>query len=92
MAKENNAPTQVEVGGIAVAVDMAYVRSWAGVMQAKKMASTELPETERFLAMVEYYEHVVANIDEVTEAAGERPADEVFALLSEAVKAATPKN
>ena len=92
MAEDKSGVTAVEVDGVGIEVDMAYIRSWAGVVQAGRMASSQLSDTDRFLAMVGYYESAIANIDEVTEAVGGRPADEVFALLSEAVKEATPKN
>lgn len=91
-SKKAEGVVAVDVDGTRVEVDMGYIRSWAGVVQAGRMASTQMSDGERFLAMVDYYTSAIANVEEVTEAVGERPADEVFAMLSDAVKEATPKN
>ena len=67
----------VMVDGIAVVIDVEYQNSWDGVMQAAKMqklANDESVEVgEKFLAVLEYYSSVIANIDEVKEALGGNP-------------------
>ena len=82
----------VRVGDVDVAVDLTYVRSWAGLRQAARMASSQLSDVEKLVAMFEYYELAVPNVDEVSESMPDAPADEVLGLLSEAVRKATPKN
>ena len=83
---------EVEVGGRTVQVDLSYARSWAGVRQAAKMASSQLPDSDRFVALLEYYEAVVPNIDEVTQDMADDDANTVIEMLAAAVKEATPKN
>lgn len=80
--------------GIEVQIDLSYIKSWPGVKLAASMASPKRSETERFLAMVEYYELAVPNVDEVSEALGGTSVDvgSVLEFLSAAVKEATPKN
>ena len=84
----------VEVDGVRVQVNMSYVRSWEGVMQAKRMQDTSKSEQDRFWAMVEYYDRVCPNASEVAGALGGESVDvsAVFAAINRAVKAATPKN
>ena len=82
----------VEVDGIEVQVDTAYVQSWDGMRKAARMASSERTDEEKGVAVFEYYERAIANLDDVSEAVAGKPADEVMGLLSRAVMEATPKN
>ena len=84
----------VELDGIEVQVDFSYIKSWPGVKLAASMASASKSETDKFLAMVEYYELAVPNVDAVAEALGGTSVDAgaVFEFLSAAVSEATPKN
>lgn len=82
----------VEVDGIEVQVDTAYTQSWDGMRKAGRMASSERTDEEKGVAMFEYYERAIANLDDVSEAMTGKPADAVTGLLSRAVMAATPKN
>ncbi|MBQ9003118.1 MAG: hypothetical protein IJ087_14805 [Eggerthellaceae bacterium] len=84
---------EVEQDGIAVQVDMTYLRSWPGIRQAARMQSPDRDEAERLVAMVAYYERAIPNIDDVSDALGESaPANEVLGFLARAVRSATPKN
>ena len=91
-AKDKADNVTVDVDGLSVDVDLAYTRSWAGVRQAARMVSSQLDDTAKFVAMVEYYESAIANMDEVTEAIGSSEADKAFQVFADAVKKATPKN
>ena len=84
----------VDVDGVAVQVNMSYVRSWDGVMQARRMQDDSRSADEKFWAMVEYYDHVCPNAADVAVALGGELADvgAVFGAINRAVKAATPKN
>lgn len=96
-APEHELATHVR-DGVEVTLDMTYARSWDGVRAAARMRSTELTETDRFLATIGYYERVCPNIDEVARALQEaRPGEEVtgndvMAFVAGAVKKGTPKN
>lgn len=89
---ENSAVKAVEVDGIEVQVDTAYTQSWDGMRKAARMASSERTDEEKGVAVFEYYERAIPNLDDVSEAMAGKPADEVMGLLSKAVMAATPKN
>ena len=89
---ENSAVKAVEVDGIEVQVDTAYVQSWDGMRKAARMASSERTDEEKGVAVFEYYERAIPNLDDVSEAMAGKPADEVMGLLSRAVMEATPKN
>ena len=82
----------VDVDGIEVQVDTAYVQSWDGMRKAARMASSERTDEEKGVAVFEYYERAIPNLDDVSEAMAGNPADEVMGLLSRAVMEATPKN
>ncbi len=82
----------VEVDGIEVQVDTSYTQSWDGMRKAARMASSERTDEEKGVAMFEYYERAIANIDDVSDAMAGKPADAVMGVLSRAVMAATPKN
>lgn len=89
---ENSAVKVVEVDGIEVKVDTAYTQSWDGMRKAARMASSERTDEEKGVAMFEYYERAIANLDDVSEVMAGKPADAVMGLLSKAVMAATSKN
>lgn len=89
---ENSAVKAVEIDGIEVQVDTAYTQSWDGMRKAARMASSERTDEEKGVAVFEYYERAIPNLDDVSEAMAGKPADEVMGLLSKAVMAATPKN
>ena len=82
----------VERDGITVKVDMSYAKTWEGVHHMKRMRDTSLPETDRFFEMVDYYDKVVVNADEVAKALGDVDVDVVYEFMGAAVKEATPKN
>lgn len=82
----------VEVDGVEVQVDTSYTQSWDGMRKAARMASSERTDEEKGVAMFEYYERAIANLDDVSDAMTGKPADAVMGLLSRAVMAATPKN
>lgn len=93
MAASKQAPpvVAVEVGGIEVQVDTSYARTWEGVHHLKRLRDTSLSEQDRFFEMVDYYDRVVVNADEVAGILG-GDVDAIYGLLGEAVKEATPKN
>lgn len=82
----------VKVGGISVDVDLDYMRSWDGIRMAARMQSSERTDADRLVDMIGYYERAIPNMGEIDEAMSGRDANEVLALLAEAVKKATPKN
>lgn len=82
----------VEVDGIEVQVDTSYTQSWDGMRKAARMASSERTDEEKGVAMFEYYERAIANLDDVSDVMAGKPADAVMDVLSRAVMAATPKN
>ncbi len=82
----------VEVDGIEVRVDTAYTQSWDSMRKAARMVSSERTDEEKGVAMFEYYERAIANLDDVSDAMAGKPADAVMDVLSRAVMAATPKN
>lgn len=63
-----------------------------GCAKAARMASSERTDEEKGVAVFEYYERAIPNLDDVSEAMSGKPADEVMGLLSRAVMEATPKN
>lgn len=87
-----NKTKTVTVDGIEVRVDLAYTQSWDGIRKAARAQSGELAEEQRVVCVMEYYERAIANLDEVSEALGDKPASDVVALLGKAITEATPKN
>lgn len=83
---------RVKAGGLEVEVDLAFMRSWKGIRLAARMQSTERSDSERFMDVIDYYESAIPNLADVDEAMPDAEASEVFELLAEAVKKATPKN
>lgn len=87
----------VKRDGINVDIDLAYMRSWEGLVVAADMQSSRLDDGAKFLATVEYYRTACPNIDEVNAALKAATKDEVtaadvIAFVAECVKEATPKN
>lgn len=78
-------------------IDADYIRSWDGVRLAAEMRKAamddELDDGSKLYYIVEYYSHVVRNIDEVVESLGGGSVDasSVFAYLNEYM-AAKAKN
>lgn len=91
-AKKQSPIVTVEKDGIEVKVDTSYAKTWEGVHQMKRMRDTSLDETDRFFEVVDYYDRVVVNADEVAAALGDIGVDAIYDFMGEAVKAATPKN
>lgn len=93
MAKKKTGSAVVSVvrDGIEVKVDTSYAKTWEGVHHLKRMRDTSIPEADRFFEVVDYYDRVVVNADEVAEALGGN-ANTVFEFLEGAVKDANPKN
>lgn len=82
----------VERDGIIVKVDTSYTKTWEGVHHLKRMRDTSVPEADRFFEVVDYYDRVVVNADEVAEALGDVDVNAIYDFMGEAVKEATPKN
>lgn len=97
MPKLDSGFVAVERDGIEVDVDLAFARTWQGVVLAADMQSERLGEAQRFVAMVDYYRHICPNIDDVDAALSDRegaPVEvgELMQFVAEAVREATPKN
>lgn len=90
-ARKPNTIVTVEKDGIEVQVDTSYAKTWEGVHAMKRMRDTSLSEADRFFEVVDYYDHVVANADEVAAKLG-GDANAIYEFLGEAVQEATPKN
>ena len=82
----------VERDGITVKVDTSYTKTWEGVHHLKRMRDTSVPEADRFFEVVDYYDRVVVNADEVAAALGDVGVDAIYSFMGEAVQEATPKN
>ena len=97
MAARKPAAKAAEVDGVKVVIDTAYQSSWDGVMQAAYMQKRSEDETAdngtKFLAVLEYYNRVVSNMDEVKEAlGGNPPAEKMLNLIQKALADADSKN
>lgn len=96
MDEQSKQIVTVEQDDIIVEIDTHYMRSWPGIRQAAHMQSSQLSESDRFFAMVEYYENICPNIDDINDALIEKSpyvdANDVFRFIADAVKKATPKN
>ena len=68
-------------------IDADFARSWDGVKMAAEMRRASKDESmadaDRLYCLVEYYQHVVKNLDEVVESLGGGSVDasEVFAYI-----------
>lgn len=83
---------KVEVNGIEVEVDTAYMQSWRGVKLAARMQAGDRTEAEKLTDIIAYYEAIVPNLPDIEEAMPDAPAAEMVELLAEAVGKAVPKN
>lgn len=98
MAARKPAAKAVEVDGVKVVIDTEWQNSWDGVMMAAHMEELADPENEvsnsvKFRAVLDYYSHVVANMDEVKEAlGGNPPAEKMLNLIQQALADADSKN
>ena len=92
-AKKSASPiVSVERDGIEVKVDTSYAKTWEGVHHLKRMRDTSISESDRFFEVVDYYDRVVVNADEVAAALGDVGVDAIYSFMGEAVQEATPKN
>jgi hypothetical protein len=88
----------VEIDGVKIKVDSAYLKSWDGVRQAVEMqrlaSDEEAGNDEKFLAVFNYYNKAIENLEEVVEAlgGGSTPIEDVFAICSKALSISSAKN
>ena len=88
----------VEIDGIKIKVNSGYLKSWDGVRQAVEMqrlaADEEASNEDKFMAVFDYYNNAIENIDEIVDAlgGGSTPIDEVFAICSKALSVSSVKN
>jgi len=78
--------------GIEVKVDTSYSKTWDGVHHMRRMRDTSLSDTDRFFEVVDYYDRVVVNADEVAAALGTDDVNAIYEFMGDAVQEATPKN
>lgn len=90
-----------EVDGIEVEVDLSYVLSWPGMLDVAAMQDESLPQSERGMASVSFYDHTCPNSRKVyaqlreRAAEGETPAEttaRMMGVLAQAVAKVAPKN
>lgn len=87
-----------ERDGVEVTLDLTYARSWDGIAAAARMKAGDLPEADRFLATVDYYERVCPNIGDVAAALqaarhdAEVTGNDVMMFVALAIREGTPKN
>ena len=78
--------------------DQDYIQSWDGVMAYARMqrlaADPKATDAQKLVAVAEFMDGAVANIDEVIAemGGGNVPAEQVFAAISAAMAEAQPKN
>lgn len=88
----------VEIDGIKIKVNSVYLKSWDGVRQAVEMqrlaADDEASNEEKFMAVFDYYNNAIENMDEVVDAlgGGSTPIEDVFAICSKALAGSSAKN
>ena len=88
----------MEIDGIKIKVNSGYLKSWDGVRQAVEMqrlaADEEASNEDKFMAVFDYYNNAIENIDEIVDAlgGGSTPIDEVFAICSKALSVSSVKN
>lgn len=88
----------VEIDGVKIKVDSAYLKSWDGVRQAVEMqrlaADDEASNEEKFMAVFDYYNNAIENLEEVVDAlgGGSTPIEDVFAICSKALAGSSAKN
>lgn len=92
-AKDNaDGIVTVELEGVEVQVDTSYTRTWEGVHHLRRMRDTSLSDDDRFFEVVDYYDRVVVNADEVAEKLGGVDANAIYDFMGKAVREAAPKN
>lgn len=88
----------VEIDGIKVKVNSTYLKSWDGVRQAVEMqrlaSDDEAGNEQKFMAVFDYYQNAIENIDEIVDAlgGGRTPIDEVFSIAAKALAISSEKN
>ena len=88
----------VEIDGIKVKVNSSYLKSWDGVRQAVEMqrlaSDEEAGNEQKFMAVFDYYQNAIENIDEIVDAlgGGSTPIEDVFAITAKALAASSEKN
>lgn len=88
----------VEIDGIKIKVNSVYLKSWDGVRQAVEMqrlaADEEASNEEKFMAVFDYYNNAIENLEEVVDAlgGGSTPIEDVFAICSKALAGSSAKN
>lgn len=88
----------VEIDGVKIKVNSAYLKSWDGVRQAVEMqrlaADDEASNEEKFMAVFDYYNNAIENLEEVVDAlgGGSTPIEDVFAICSKALAGSSAKN
>ena len=93
--KPNNV---VEIDGIEIKVNSGYLKSWDGVRQAVEMqrlaSDDEATNEDKFMAVFDYYQNAIENLDEVVDAlgGGGTPVEDVFALAAKALAVSSEKN
>ena len=81
----------VEIDGIKIKVNSVYLKSWDGVRQAVEMqrlaADDEASNEDKFMAVFDYYNNAIENMDEVVDAlgGGSTPIEDVFAIAAKAL-------
>ena len=88
----------VEIDGVKIKVNSGYLKSWDGVRQAVEMqrlaADNEASNEEKFMAVFDYYNNSIENLDEVVDAlgGGTTPIEDVFAIAAKALAVSSEKN
>ena len=88
----------VEIDGIKIKVNSVYLKSWDGVRQAVEMqrlaSDEEASNEEKFMAVFDYYNNAIENMDEIVDAlgGGSTPIEDVFAICSKALAGSSAKN
>lgn len=88
----------VEIDGVKIKVNSGYLKSWDGVRQAVEMqrlaSDDEATNEEKFMAVFDYYNNAIENLDEVVDAlgGGSTPIEDVFAIAAKALAVSSEKN
>lgn len=88
----------VEIDGIKIKVNSVYLKSWDGVRQAVEMqrlaADEEASNEEKFMAVFDYYNNAIENMEEIVDAlgGGSTPIEDVFAIAAKALADSSAKN
>lgn len=88
----------IDVDGVRIVINSAYLKSWDGVKQAVEMqrleADEEATNEEKFLAVFDYYNNAIENLDDVVESmgGGSVPFEQVFTVCAKALAGSSEKN